>query len=72
MTEQLYRQCTLQRIKTIKKAWIPIEFAKVGKFLCLKGVNGWKVMSAGQITQPESYFERYGRDYLHQRKASDI
>lgn len=69
--EQLYTQCTLRRINTEQKAWIPAELAKVGNYLKIRGVNGWKVISKGR-TMPDSYFKRYGRDYKSQREASDI
>jgi len=71
MKNVTYTQCKLRRIATEQTAWIPSEFAKVGKLLKIKGVNGWRVISIGG-TKSEDYFKRFGRDHVHQREASDI
>ena len=43
-----YRQCELKRGETRMTSWIPEEFAKVGKVLKLKDVDGWVVFSVGE------------------------
>lgn len=68
---QMYKQCRLQRLKTEMTSWIPSQFAVVGKYLRIKGQNGWRVISVGG-TLSGKYLLKHERDYLTQREASDI
>jgi hypothetical protein len=53
-------------------AWIPSQFAKIGRELRIDGVAGiWRV-TARYDSQPADWVEARSRDYLHQREASDI
>lgn len=52
-------------------AWIPESFAKVGKFLRVGDSDGWQVIHA-HSRQSEEYLMRHERDYLTERRASDI
>jgi hypothetical protein len=64
-----HTQCNLQMksknqvLETV--AWIPSQFAAVGKFLRIRERDGWQVMGAGE-TLPSEYVLRHERDY---RKA---
>jgi len=63
-------QCNLSRGSARKTAWLPQRFAKKGKALKIKGVDGWIVMSCGTKLEEKKVLER-SQDYKHQRKASD-
>jgi hypothetical protein len=56
-------------------AWIPEEFASVGKKLRLFRndcwQNGWVVVEVGTKLESQYVFE-HERDYVTQREASDI
>lgn len=66
-----YKQCELRRGTQVDIAWIPAEFAVVGKILEVKGINGWVVKSVGgSMTQDEA--NQRSRDHTRQREASDI
>jgi hypothetical protein len=52
-------------------AWIPHQFAVVGKTLKIEGFDGWKVEEVWTVMEEEDLFQ-YERDHLKQRKASDI
>lgn len=58
-------------------AWIPEEFAKVGKVLKLKDPisgewdDGWVVQSV-YARQAEEFVLEHSQDYKYQRAASDI
>lgn len=70
-----YKQCRLKRQNTIMTSWIPAKFAKKGGYLKLKvdGVwqDGWQIIEVyGSIE--EKVLRENEKDYLHQRKASDI
>jgi hypothetical protein len=68
---QMHTQCRMQRGSIYTIAWIPSKFAVVGKWLKLRGENGWHVLMAGH-TLPSDYVRDHERDYLTQREASDI
>jgi len=68
---QTHTQCRMRRGDVHTVAWIPSRFAVVGKYLKLRGENGWLVESAGH-TLPTRYVVDHERDYLTQREASDI
>jgi len=62
--KQIYRQCKLVKENTYDIAWIPSQFAKVGKNLSLK-INeewqeGWKVVEvySGSRTHDEMDLQR--------------
>lgn len=75
-----YRQCSLERKieNGVEKttSWIPDVYAKVGDVIQLKQedgtwINGWKVQTASEpLAAP--IVEAMSRNYLKQRKASDI
>ena len=76
----MYTQCTLRRPTengySVDTAWIPSEFAKVGKIIKIKQADdswedGWKVVSTG-TTRSAEWLQGHERDYLHQREASDV
>lgn len=67
-----YKQCTLKKKDRWQTAWIPTEFAIRGKVLKIKSDDGWVVETVGLHRQAEDYLLKHERDYLHQRKASDI
>lgn len=74
--ETQFRQCRLRRGNVEQVAWIPRfdrgrEIAKRGKYLNIKGVNGWQVIGCGAI-QSSEYVREHERDYRTQRQASDI
>ena len=58
--EGVYRQCLMRRLRTWQVAWIPRDFARVGRFLELRGENGWEVMAAWSLKSAEylSFNER--------------
>jgi hypothetical protein len=72
----MYRQCELQRGTTGQVSWIPEIHAKVGNYLKIteNGVteNGWKVVSVSDVRQTADYRREHERNYLTQRRASDI
>lgn len=68
----MYRQCVLQRGTEGDVAWIPEIHAKPGKFLRIGDENGWQVKEVGSFRREESYLLEHERDYLTQRRASDI
>jgi hypothetical protein len=77
---QTYRQCSLVKVggtSTLNQvSYIPSRFAIVGKVLkleddCGKWTDGWKVVGAGPEMSAED-IEKWSRDYLKNRKASDI
>lgn len=53
-------------------AWIPSMFAKIGRRLFIDGLPGkWEVLQRYESKEASEVEER-SRDYLYQRKASDI
>lgn len=75
-----YRQCRYssptEEGKTVGVAWIPEHLAVVGKTIYFgkktdKPERLWTVESVGGRMEEEVLRDRE-RDYLHQRKASDI
>ena len=53
--------------------WIPEERAKLASYLHLgKSKALWLVTWVSEERQPEEWIVKHERDYLHQRKASDI
>jgi len=66
-----YCQCKMRKGSTEATSWIPEKFAKKGKYLKLKGDNGWQVISVGTAAEEKSVLARE-RDFKKTRKASDI
>ncbi len=66
-----YKQCRLVKHAATQVAWIPEIFAVIGKYLRLGDDNGWRVSSIGGRME-SGYLFRHNRDYLTQRRASDI
>jgi hypothetical protein len=69
---QMYRHCRLKRGRAQTLSWLPVEFAKVNHVVRLKDVDGWRVVSVGDVLISEDYLRTHERDYLSQRQASDI
>lgn len=69
-----YRQCWLgrEKQKCIHVAWIPEKYAKFGKVLKIKDVDGYKVLAVGSVRKPEAEVNERSRDFKQTRKASDI
>ncbi len=66
-----YKQCTMTKGETSQVAWIPEEVAKVGKFVRIGDDNGWEVKTAGE-RKDGAYILKHERDFMTQRRASDI
>lgn len=70
-----HRQCDLVKGNDRTTTWIPEMFAKVGKTLKLQDGDGWDegwVVSSVGVRLESSKVKDNSRDYLRQRKASDI
>ena len=78
---KFYRQCKMVRKLSETQeehttSWIPATYAKVGEIVKLRNsrgewTNGWQIISASDPVDGD-IVERNARDYLKQRKASDI
>jgi hypothetical protein len=70
-----YTQCLLIRGGDRCVAWIPSRFAILNKIVKLRfdgeWVDGWRVDHIYN-TRDKEFIEYHERDYLKQRKASDI
>ena len=76
MSKQTYTQCAYKQIigDTIlrDRAWIPTQFAQVGKKIRVDGRGGvWTVTEVGSV-KSEKDANADSRDYLKQREASDV
>ena len=78
MSKQTYTQCTYtQPVPSmnglrIDTAWIPSEFAEVGKTIRIDGKPGvWTVTQVGSTKSAEDAMAD-SRDYLKMRSVSDI
>lgn len=72
----LFRQCLLRKEDRVLTTWIPDSFASVGKLLKLKNDNGewddgWKVVETYNRVSEKEVIDN-SRDFMRQRKASDI
>jgi hypothetical protein len=67
-----YRQCVLVKRATQQVAWIPEEFAVVGKYVKLKEDDGWKVTNTSEHRQSEEYVQAHERDHMGHRRRTDI
>lgn len=70
--QQFFKQVTLTKGATSEVAWIPEEFAKVGKFLRIEDDNGWQVEKVGSRRMSGVYLAEHEREYLRHRKVTDI
>lgn len=68
---KLHRQCMLTKGTKGQMLWIPEKFAIVGKYIKLKGDDGWRVVKV-YTKKPSREITKRQQDYLRQRKASDI
>lgn len=68
---EVYVQCRLQRGNTFTTAWIPSVFAKVGQYLRIKSVDGWKVVGVGKYLNHKVLFPM-SSEYRHHRNVTDI
>lgn len=72
---EFYRQCRFRSGNTETVAWIEERGAKVGYFVTFEDDDQegrlWEVLSVGQRIPKDVVFDRE-RDYMKQRKASDI
>ena len=70
-----YTQCKIVKDDAFQVAWIPSEYAIVEKVIKIKvdGLwdDGWMVIDAFG-TKSKEHIEGHERDFLKQRKASDI
>lgn len=72
-----YKQCHLQKGETHHMAWIPEQFAVVGKFVKIKNNDGswndgWQVKAASEGVQSASDADRLSQVHKKTRRASDI
>lgn len=68
---EVYAQCRLQRGNVQQVAWIPSVFAKRGKYLRIKGVDGWRVIGVGKFLNHEIVFAM-SNEHRHHRSVTDI
>lgn len=68
----MYKQVKLTKNNVFVTVWIPEHFAHVGKYLKIKDEDGWQVLEVYQARISQEQLSEYERDYLHQRKMSDI
>lgn len=72
-TPIFYRQCKLRRGDTHQTAFIPEKYAKEGKYLEIKGEDGWLVEKVHSFSATEqSLIQVIGRQYRWTRQVSDI
>src|SRR5579863_2124907 len=70
-------QCKLRRGSSEMTAWIPNECALEGRVVDLDDpehgeTKGWTVLSVGSMVLDSDVVRERSRDYLTQRKASDL
>lgn len=75
MAQQFYTQCRMVRAFDGRVwedvAWIPTEFAQVGRRLRIGAQEGWRVTGRGSVLSEDDAVTN-SRDHLSQRDASDI
>lgn len=76
---ELVRQCTLKKGTTSQVVFIEDKFSKVGSYVQIKDLDKpftwddrWEVIWAADTPKLYAYVRAHERDYLTQRKASDI
>jgi hypothetical protein len=72
-----YVQCSLKKQNTHHMAWIPEQFANIGKFIKIKKdddtwEDGWEVMGKSDGVKTASDANDLSQLYKKTRKASDI
>lgn len=76
MKEYRLKQCRLTKKTkdghTEQVSWIPVQFAKRGKFVKLHDEDGWEVISVGEHSISNKYLKDLDDAVKNQRKASDI
>jgi len=79
MSIQYYKQCMLERpgdgvkvLRYLDVARIPEQFAVVGKWLKIKGVDHWKVTGVSDERFTTAQCDDAHHNIKNQRKASDI
>ena len=56
----LYKQCKLRQGVSHLVCWLPVVFAKKGKYLQIDAYDGlWKVESVGEVTISESTYHSF-------------
>jgi hypothetical protein len=65
-----YRQCHLRRATTSTTAWLPSEYAVVGKVLRLKGEDGWVVESVSDVSVDHETAMDRSREWRSHRDVS--
>ena len=71
MKESEMKQCTLRNGDKTQMVWIPLKFAKKGKYLKIKTENGWLVERVHSGVKLTTLNER-SQDYRYTRKYSDV
>jgi hypothetical protein len=73
-----YTQCALKKRDSHHMAWIPTQFANIGKFIKIKQDDGswddgWEVIGdGGGLTRSAKDADEGSQLYKKTRKASDI
>lgn len=70
-SDAFFRQCVLAHGDKVQTSWIPEPYAKAGKYLKLRGEDGWCVVYVG-MRLPRAAVLDLEQDHKHQREASDI
>lgn len=68
---EVYAQCKLRRGNTFQTAWIPSVLAKTGKYLKIRGVDGWLVVGVGKYLNQSILFPM-SNEYRYHRGVTDI
>ena len=75
MKNEYYVQCYIKKkIKNgckIQTLWIPEQYAVIGKYIKLKGDDGWQVLKTFN-KEEKKIVEANTRNYLKHRLATDI
>lgn len=66
-----FRQCILDRGETQQVVWIPQCFAVAGKYLRIKGENGWKVRCVG-LEMDWDTLSVASREHRYHREVTDV
>jgi hypothetical protein len=77
MSDTFFKQCKLRSGNTFTTAWIDERFARIGTSMVFKDVEEdekrrWEVEAVYGIRRNEVDVKDHERDYLVQRKRSDI
>jgi hypothetical protein len=72
-----YAQCALKKINSHHMAWIPTQFANIGKFIKIKQDDGswddgWEVIGVSEGIKTSEEADYNSQLYKKTRKASDI